>query len=209
MYMKTIKINDNGVEVVILQHLLGIATDGIFGQQTENALKMFQSHNRMEVDGVCGNKTWNALLGYQLKRSARKINEIIIHCTATQEGTPYTVEQIRQYHKQSKGWKDIGYHYVIYLDGSVHNGRDVDFQGAHCKYHNANSIGICYVGGVGKDGKNKDTRTPAQKKAMYELIYIMKTLYPNATIHGHKEFEPRKDCPCFDAFKEYNNIKTK
>lgn len=201
--MKTIKINDNGIEVVILQHLLGLTPDGIFGQQTDNALRMYQSHNRLEVDGICGNKTWNALLGYDLKRSARQINEIIIHCSATPEGKDVSVEEIRQYHKKVRGWKDIGYHYVIYRDGSVHNGRDVDWVGAHTTNHNQRSIGICYIGGCkGNTNQPKDTRTPQQKKAMDELVYIMRQLYPNATVHGHNEFAV-KACPCFNVKKEY------
>lgn len=204
--MKTLKINDRNAEVFILQHALGITADGIFGQQTENALKQFQSRNGLEVDGIAGPKSWHALLGYDLKRSARKINEIIIHCTATPEGENYTVEQIRAYHKNSKGWKDIGYHYVIYLDGSIHNGRDVDFQGAHCKYHNQYSIGFSYVGGESKSGKNTDTRTPAQKKAMDNLVYNLKILYPNATVHGHNEYA-NKDCPCFNVKNEYGKWK--
>lgn len=93
----------------------------------------------------------------------RIINEIIIHCSATPEGKDYTVEQIKQWHKQ-RGFSDIGYHYVIYRDGSIHSGRPIERIGAHCLKHNAHSIGVCYIGGVAKDGKTpKDTRTDAQK----------------------------------------------
>ena len=73
----------------------------------------------------------------------RHINEIIIHCSATPEGRDYTVADIDRWHK-ARGWRGIGYHYVIYRDGSVHAGRPVEQIGAHCTGHNANSIGICY-----------------------------------------------------------------
>ena len=75
----------------------------------------------------------------------RNINEIIIHCAATPEGKNFTVEQIRDWHVNGNGWRDIGYHFVIYLDGSVHKGRPIEEVGAHCRGHNANSIGICSV----------------------------------------------------------------
>lgn len=89
----------------------------------------------------------------------RKITEIIIHCSATPEGKDYTVEDINQWHK-ARGFKCIGYHYVIYRDGSIHNGRPIEQVGAHCQKHNANSIGICYIGGCDLTGKKpKDTRT--------------------------------------------------
>ncbi len=93
----------------------------------------------------------------------RKIKEIIIHCSATPEGKDFTVQDIDKWHRQ-RGFKGIGYHYVIYRDGSTHQGRDLECAGAHCMGHNANSIGICYIGGVAKDGKTpKDTRTEEQK----------------------------------------------
>ena len=136
---------------------------------------------------------------------ARKINKLIVHCSATPEGKNITVEDIDKWHKQ-RGWKCIGYHYVIYLDGSVHKGRDENEIGAHCAGQNANSIGICYIGGVCKDGKTpKDTRTDAQKSALIELLKLLKEKYPKATIHGHREFAA-KECPCFDARYEYRNI---
>lgn len=126
----------------------------------------------------------------------RKINEIIVHCTATPEGRNCTVEDIRRYHK-SLGWKDIGYHYLIYLDGSVHPGRPLQEPGAHTTGHNQYSIGICYVGGVAKDAKTaKDTRTPEQKLAMYKLIYDLLECYPNAQVSCHNQWA-NKACPSF------------
>lgn len=135
----------------------------------------------------------------------RIINEIIIHCSATPEGKDYTVEQIRQWHKQ-RGFSDIGYHYVIYRDGSIHSGRPIERIGAHCLKHNAHSIGVCYIGGVAKDGKTpKDTRTDAQKESLIKLIKELKAKYPKATVHGHREYA-NKACPCFDAKSEYKNL---
>lgn len=137
----------------------------------------------------------------------RKINKIIIHCSATPEGRNVTVEDIDKWHRQ-RNFKCIGYHYVIYLDGSIHKGRDESLQGAHCSLHNAHSIGICYVGGCEKQGNkliSKDTRTPKQKAALIELLQELITRYPEATIHGHNEFA-EKDCPCFDVQKEYSHF---
>ena len=140
-----------------------------------------------------------------LKKSRRRINEIIVHCTATPEGRDYTVADIRQMHK-AQGWVDIGYHYLIYRDGSIHEGRNVDMVGAHCQGHNAQSIGVCYVGGVARDGKTpKDTRTQAQKDALIHLLMQLVCLYPDATIRGHRDFAA-KACPSFDATKEYKNL---
>lgn len=128
----------------------------------------------------------------------RTITKIIVHCSATPEGRNYTVADIDRWHRQ-RGFKCIGYHYVIYNDGSVHTGRDEDAIGAHCSGYNANSIGICYIGGMTADNKKpKDTRTPEQRVALRELIKRLKAKYPKATIHGHREFA-NKACPCFDV----------
>ena len=136
----------------------------------------------------------------------RKINKLIVHCSATPEGRDVKTETIKDWHVNGNHWKDIGYHYVIELDGSIHKGRDENVIGAHCSGQNADSIGICYVGGVAKDGKTpKDTRTDTQKHSLLELLKELKAKYPNATIHGHREFAA-KACPSFDAKSEYKDI---
>lgn len=137
----------------------------------------------------------------------RKIDKIIVHCSATPEGKAFTVQQIRDWHVKGNGWRDIGYHFVVYLDGSVHNGRPVGQIGAHCSGHNAHSIGVCYVGGEVADGshKPKDTRTPIQKTALRQLLKKLKAQYPGARIYGHRDFAP-KACPSFDATAEYKDI---
>jgi N-acetylmuramoyl-L-alanine amidase len=130
----------------------------------------------------------------------RKIDKIIIHCTATKEGKDFKAKDIDRWHKE-KGWKCIGYHYVIDLDGTVEKGRSVEEIGAHCNGHNADSIGVVYVGGLDSKGNPKDTRTQAQKEALWELLRVLITKYPKASIHGHNEFSS-KACPCFDVQKE-------
>lgn len=133
----------------------------------------------------------------------RKIDKIILHCSATKEGQHFTTADIDNWHR-ARGFAKIGYHFVVYLDGSVHKGRDISEIGAHCLGQNKNSIGICYIGGLDKDGKPKDTRTPEQKEALIKLVAELKEKYPNATIHGHNEFAA-KACPCFDVQKEFKN----
>lgn len=131
----------------------------------------------------------------------RQIKEIIIHCSATPEGRDYTVAEIDSWHK-SRGWRCIGYHYVVSRDGSVHPGRRVEEIGAHCEGHNAHSIGVCYIGGLAADSKTpKDTRTPEQRRALRELVGVLKTKYPGATVHGHRAFA-NKACPSFDVQTE-------
>jgi N-acetylmuramoyl-L-alanine amidase len=135
----------------------------------------------------------------------RTINKIIIHCTATPEGRPVTVKEVDAWHR-ARGFNGIGYHYLIGLNGETWTGRSIELVGAHCEGQNANSIGICYAGGLAKDGKTaKDTRTAAQKAALLKLIKEFKSKYPAATVHGHREFA-NKACPCFDAKNEYKAI---
>lgn len=206
--MKVLKRGSRGEDVKKLQGLLFLMVDGIFGPLTEEAVKEFQKANCLKVDGIVGINTWGALekmTSPSLKRSKRNIKELIVHCADTPEGKDFTVDQIRSWHLQRK-FSDIGYHYVIYRDGSIHLGRNVDISGAHCTNHNTISIGICYIGGRAAVGTDpKDTRTPEQKKALLNLLKDLKKLYPQASIHGHNEFAA-KACPCFDVKKEYSNL---
>lgn len=184
---------------------LKVITDGVYGTITEEAVREFQGKNGLNPDGIVGPATLAKLIPARLKRSKRTIKEIIVHCSATPEGKDYTVLDIRRWHKQ-QGWSDIGYHYVIYRNGHIEPGRDIDISGAHCEGHNSNSIGVCYIGGVARNGKTaKDTRTLAQKAAMLSLLKDLRDLYPGAKIYGHRDFA-HKDCPSFDAMKEYSSI---
>ncbi len=134
----------------------------------------------------------------------RDIDKIIIHCSATREGDDsVNVKVIDRWHK-ARGWRGCGYHYVVLIDGTIEMGRMIDEIGAHVKNMNKSSIGVCYIGGVEKDGKTpKDTRTENQKESLLLLLKTLKKMFPSATIHGHNEFSP-KACPSFNVQEQYS-----
>ena len=138
-----------------------------------------------------------------------KVKEIILHCAATPEGKAFTAKDSDRMNGQ-RGFRKIGYHYVIDLDGKVEKGRADNENGAHTIGHNSIALGICYIGGVAKDGKTpKDTRTDEQKVALYELVKELMEKYKLTldNVHGHYEFA-NKACPSFkmETFKkEFND----
>lgn len=203
--MDLYKIGSRGEGVKQIQKALHLLADGIFGKLTEEAVKDFQLKNGLKPDGIVGPATLGKLIPFRWRKSKRHIREIIVHCSATPEGKDFTIDDIRKWHKQ-RGFSDIGYHYVVYRDGSVHVGRDIDLIGAHCTGHNSGSIGVCYIGGCDKDGKTpKDTRTGKQIDALFDLLVKLKSIYPTARIYGHRDFA-NKACPSFDATKEYKKL---
>lgn len=127
----------------------------------------------------------------------RTITLIIIHCSATPEGRSLSFEECRRDHIMHRHFRDIGYHFYITRNGTVHDGRPIEKVGAHCEGHNSHSIGICYEGGLDANGKPADTRTEAQRKALKSLVERMHRLFPKALIVGHHDLNPRKACPCF------------
>ena len=224
---------DRGAVVRQIQKAVGAYPDGVWGEVTTECVKRWQLRHGLAPDGLAGPKTL-ALMGITaaanavtpsktpytiqhgdivLKKSRRHVDYIVVHCTATPEDQAKTVDQIRAEHMK-QGWSDIGYHYVITLDGQAHLGRDVDIAGSHVSGHNSNSIGVVYVGGLESDPKKKyselkpkDTRTDAQKAALMSLLMDLRKLYPYATILGHRDFQGvRKACPSFDAKREYHSI---
>lgn len=150
------------------------------------------------------------------------IDAIVIHCSATRAGQDIHAADIDKWHKE-RGFKEIGYHYVIDLDGSVEFGRALPKDGAHCNTsgtsgvnYNKHSIGICYVGGLDENGEPADTRTDEQKTAMHELVLRLIEKYPIVEVIGHRDASPDKNgdgiisrnewikqCPCFDVKSEF------
>lgn len=155
-------------------------------------------------------------------KTNRKIDKIIIHCSASKEGVDIGVKEINKLHIK-RGYNGIGYHYVIRINGVIENGRDISKIGAHTSGYNTGSIGICYVGGLDKNGKIKDTRTYQQKNSMYQLVKKLIEMYNIKEVKGHRDYSPDtngdgviskyewiKGCPCFDVsdwMKETNLCK--
>lgn len=141
----------------------------------------------------------------------KKTNLAVLHVTATRPGTIAGVREVRAWHK-ARGWSDIGYHYIIRVDGTVEPGRPLDQIGAHVAGYNSRSIGIAHEGGLDKHGHPADTRTQAQKTACVELLDDLVEKYPDIKVCGHRDLSPDRDgdgfispheylkeCPCFNA----------
>lgn len=204
--MQTIKLGSKGEDVKVAQRLLHLLDDGVFGPLSVEVLKDWQKKNGLTPDGVLGPKSWEALLG--IKIAKRPVKDIILHCSATPEGVDYSVATIRRWHK-AQGWSDIGYHYVIYRDGTVNVGRDVNVVGSHCTGHNTGSIGICYIGGCDATGKKaKDTRTLQQKVALKKLVRKLMDAYGLTlnNVHCHNSYTSAKACPSFSRSTFINEM---
>lgn len=135
----------------------------------------------------------------------RKINEIIVHCTATRAGwwpnakTSAKVDEVRKWHL-ARGWRDIGYHYLIDRDGTIAKGRPIEQTGAHVKGRNTGTIGIALFGGHGSSENDKfsDNFTPEQDAALRGLIADLRGKFGNMPVTGHNQYAA-KACPGFQV----------
>jgi N-acetylmuramoyl-L-alanine amidase len=135
----------------------------------------------------------------------RKVNNIVIHCTATAQNA--RLESIQNYWKNNLGWKSPGYHRLISADGTVHKLSEFEKPTNGVAGHNSDSIHISYIGGIDEKGNPKDTRTPEQKRAIINCIHEARRIYPEAKIKGHRDFPGvAKACPSFNAMTEYRNL---
>lgn len=135
----------------------------------------------------------------------RRINKIIVHCSATPEGKDYTIDDIYDWHVNGNGWLDVGYHFIVYRDGEIVQGRKMSAVGSHVKGHNHDSIGVCYIGGMDAGNKfAKDTRTREQKASLEKFLRYL-SYHFNAPIVGHNDYAA-KACPSFNAKTEYAGI---
>ena len=141
----------------------------------------------------------------------RTITLLVIHCSAVRPDQTSSAAQIDTWHRRDRHYKfGIGYHYVVRRDGSIEPGRPEWMVGAHCKNHNAHSLGICYEGGLNARGQPADTRTLAQKLALLQLLEVLHRKYPKALIVGHHDLNPQKACPCIDnVAREYAELQPK
>lgn len=140
-----------------------------------------------------------------LYQSERPVGLAVIHCAATLPGQHTTVADIDRWHRL-RGFDGIGYHFYITRDGLIHTGRPLERIGAHARGFNAVSVGICYEGGLDASAMPCDTRSIEQKAALVALLIRLKRDYPLMDIVGHRDLDPHKACPCFDAMSEYAGV---
>ena len=134
----------------------------------------------------------------------RKIDLIVVHCSATRCDQHYSVRALIRDHSDRFGF--TGYHYYVTRGGMVYQTRHEQLIGAHAKGYNQHSLGVCYEGGLDTRGNPADTRTQKQKRALLALLKQLKAEHPQAQILGHRDLPGvKKDCPCFDC-SEYNAL---
>lgn len=126
----------------------------------------------------------------------RDITQVIIHCSFTKTSQDIGEDEITDWHVNGNGWSNIGYHFVIRRNGTVERGRDWQYAGVHTRGHNANSIGVCIVGGMNDEGRPEVNYTSEQWVTLRNLVEFLTLMFPDATVHGHNEFSD-KECPCF------------
>ena len=148
----------------------------------------------------------------------KEVKYIILHCSANSPkvADDFGVDELRNFHVNKRGWKDIGYHFVVRKDGVVEKGRDLKYEGAHTvgedaegNRYNAHSIGLCWVGGVDEDGNASGKTNIYQLTAWRALIQTLVILYPEAKVIGHRDMGANKACPSFDAEKFLNKYITR
>jgi N-acetylmuramoyl-L-alanine amidase len=130
----------------------------------------------------------------------RVINKIIIHCSATKPSQDIDAETIRRWHVEDNKWSDIGYHYVITREGDIQEGRDVSRSGAHARDFNANSIGVCLVGGINENGETDFNFTHEQMTSLKVIVDQCVLIHGPCSVLGHRDLPGvDKDCPGFDV----------
>ena len=135
----------------------------------------------------------------------RTINLIVIHCSATREDRPFSMQELEAAHRL-RGMDGIGYHFYILRNGDIKSTRPIERIGAHAHGYNTHSIGICYEGGLDSNHKPSDTRTLPQKASLVALLRELKQMFPNVLVVGHHDLNPMKECPCFNAVTEYRGL---
>lgn len=148
-------------------------------------------------------------------KSMRKINLIVIHCSATRSDRCFTEYDVTEAHL-CRGFMECGYHFYIRKNGDIKTMRPIERVGAHARGFNANSIGICYEGGLDECGRPADTRTEWQRHSLRVLVLVLLKDFPDCRVCGHRDLSPDlnhngeiepeewvKACPCFDVEKEF------
>lgn len=121
----------------------------------------------------------------------RTIRRIVIHCTDSPDARDIGAREITQWHR-ARGWKTIGYHWVVRRTGQVEIGRPESDIGAHVEGHNADTIGIVWVG-------QKEPTADQYEALIAKAVDCMVRFDVNVdAVLGHRELDHHKTCPNID-----------
>ena len=144
----------------------------------------------------------------QITKPQRAISRLVVHCSATRPSMDVGAKEIREWHVEGNGWKDIGYHFVIRRNGSIELGRPIEEAGSHAKGYNSDSIGVCLIGGVDQEDYRiaENNFTEKQFQSLIEIIVKTRKAIPHIMVMGHKDLDPKKACPSFDVREWLNKV---
>ncbi len=207
-----IRIGERSWEAVDIQSRLKYfyqddsIVDGYFGENTLLAVRAFQMERNLEPDGIVG-----PLTRFKLNKATKDaLLYLFLHCSASPEGRDLDGQWIADYHMVNRGWSRPGYSDVIKLNGSIDNIREYNHNrkvegkeyswGVKGSMINRASRHICYIGGVDKLKRAKDTRTAEQKATLEAYVKTQIAYNPSIIIAGHNQIQ-KKACPSFDVVK--------
>jgi len=129
------------------------------------------------------------------------IKYLTIHCAATPEGRDVKASTISEWDRAKFG--QVSYHHVVELDGTDVKTLPDTVKGAHVGGANTGNIGVCYVGGVDKNMRPKDTRTLEQKATLRRIVADYRKRFPDIVVRGHRDWpKVTKACPSFNVATE-------
>lgn len=183
--------------------------DGAWGPKTESAVRaLLSAGGKAAPEPVQVSVSSKAGPGTVIRQGSAGhiVREIVVHCSATRpswlagKSAKAKAAEIRRWHMQDRGWRDIGYHWVIDRDGTIVAGRAENVVGSHVLDRNIGTIGVCLVGGHGSSENDRfeDNFTTEQRRALLGLIADISTRTPVNRVSGHNEFAP-KACPGFNV----------
>ena len=142
----------------------------------------------------------------RVRRITRPIQHIVVHCSETND--IHSAKELMQMYEDEER-PPFGFHFIVDELGNVQTGIDVAKVGYHCSYPGIeySGIAVCYLGGKQEvSGEIIDTRTDAQMVALRAVVSTLKTMFPDAEISGHNNWDRKAKCPGYDARREYADI---
>ena len=101
-----------------------------------------------------------------------------------------TLQEIQRLHRQDRGWADVGYHFMLDVDGAIYAGRDLGARGAHTLGRNTGSAGVCLLGDF-----RFSAPLPAQWEALIALARWLIAELELTHLAGHSQFNENTVCP--------------
>lgn len=212
-----IRVRADGVPGIRLLHWTAVipeVPDTTIAPMEEVGVASAELRSELRGLGIVTREAWGARATRCTSTDSRRYRMAVHHTVTGSSNSLNQVRGIQRFHMDTRGWCDVGYHFLIGHDGRIYEARPLNLLGAHVGNNNSGNIGISFVGCYhtsGCSGLGPSTPSAEAIESAGRLMGTLSRLYGitlnRTSVNGHREHSGAStSCPGNNLFSRLDSL---